>query len=317
MTASFKKYSLSKHVWVLLLLMIQSFLFSMKLQAQTAQLSPAQWKALEGVFQNGRNKEMYVQFTAKDDYLLAKLLWNNNELKLYPEAPLEFTSKEEVEGGLVHMSFKKDSAGNISQAVLNKDNVWNRSNDYKPVIKKEMQHTAAQLKPYEGVYRLQGKDERFIQLTEKENSLILKQHWDAMEIKLSPETEADFFSKETPLFTVSFTKDSTGNIAQVVVRKRDKWNKIKRTPPSGAEIKAIEGKYQFKDDPDSYIQVTGKKDGLVIKQLWDKKEITLESESPVYFYNNEQSYPLQVIKNSNGEVTQLVILGIDVFNKVK
>jgi len=289
-------------------------------QAQTttaAQLTPEQWKAVEGIFQNQRNKDMYVQFTAKENFLVAKLLWNNNELKLYPETELNFVSKEEVEGGLAHMNFTKDSTGTVMQATLNGNNVWIRAKDYKPIIKNEMVHTAAQLKPYEGLYQLQRDKERFIQFTEKENKLILKQHWDGTEIPFVPETETDFFSKQVPLFSLVFVKDDAGNITQALVNKRDKWDKVKKLIPTSSDLKALEGKYQFKDDPDNYIQLIAKKNTLVVKQLWDNKEMVLEPYTATYFFSNQQWYPLLVTKDSTGAVTQVLVLGMDVFVKVK
>ncbi|MGG9963831.1 hypothetical protein [Ferruginibacter sp. SUN106] len=72
----------------------------------------------------------------------------------------------------------------------------------------------------------------------------MKQHWGGTEVIIVPETEVDFYSKEIPLFTTAFIKDSTGNFNQVVVRKRDKWNKIEKTLPTKAEWKAVKGKYQ-------------------------------------------------------------------------
>ncbi len=266
-------------VLVLLLTAISCFVINpaaCTLQAQaTVQLSPEEWKAVEGYYQNSRNKEMYVQFTAKGDHLRARLLWNNNELKLFPATALDFATKEDVDGGPLQISFKKDAEGKLTQFLLNKDVVWTKANDYKPVEKNEMNHTPAQLKPYEGLYQLENNNDRFIQLTEKDNKLVLKQHWDGSEVNLLPETSTDFFCREVPLFTLAFVKDSAGNFTQAIVRKRDKWNKVKTTLPTTAQLKAIEGKYQFKDDPDNYIQLTAKGSNIIVKQLWDKKEMIL------------------------------------------
>lgn len=54
----------------------------------------------------------------------------------------------------------------------------------------------------------------------------------------------------------------------------------------------------------------------MVKQLWDNKEIILDPQTEIYFYNNEQSYPLQVMKDKGGKVIQVLVLGIDVFDKV-
>lgn len=281
-----------------------------------AQLSAVQWKALEGYYQNTRNKEMYIQISAKGNILTEKLLWNNNELKLTPESELDFTG--ESEGEPVHISFKKDSTGNIAQVQFNRNNIFTKAKDYKPIVRIEMPHTPVQLKKYEGIYRYQQRDqERFIQFTEKENTLVLKQHWDSKEVILLPESDSNFFSKEAPLFSLLFIKDNDGNIAKALVNKRDNWDKIKKTAPTADQLKALEGKYGFKEDPDNVIQLIVKKNTLIIKQLWDKKEIMLEPYTVNYFYNNTESYPMQVTRDETGAVTQLLVLGMDVFVKVK
>jgi hypothetical protein len=281
-----------------------------------AQLTVVQWKALEGYYQNARNKEMYIQISAKENVLIEKLLWNNNELKLTPESELDFVG--ESEGESVRISFKKDSTGNIAQVQFNRNNIFTKTNDYKPIVRIEMVHTPAQLKKYEGLYRYQQRDqERFIQFTEKENKLVLKQHWDNKEVILLPESDSNFFCKEAPLFSLLFVKDNEGNIAKALVNKRDNWEKVRKTAPTTEQLKTLEGKYEFKEDPDNVIQLIVKKNTLIIKQLWDKKEIILEPYTANYFYNNAESYPMQVTRDESGAVTQLLILGMDVFVPVK
>ena len=281
-----------------------------------AQLTAAQWNAVEGYYQNARNKEMYLQIISKGNVLIEKLLWNNTELKLTPESELDFIG--ESEGEPVRISFKKDSAGNITQLLFNRNNIFTKAKDYKPIVRIEMPHTPAQLKKYEGLYRIQLREqERFIQFTEKENKLVLKQHWDSKEVILLPESDSNFFCKEAPLFSLLFVKDNEGNISKALVNKRDNWEKVKKTAPTAEQLKALEGKYEFKEDPDNVIQLIVKKNTLIIKQLWDKKEIILEPYSANYFYNNAESYPIQVTRDENGAVTQLLVLGLDIFIRVK
>ncbi|MDP4263503.1 MAG: hypothetical protein Q8941_13330 [Bacteroidota bacterium] len=281
------------------------------------QLSPEQWKAVEGVFQSPQNNEMNVQFTAKEKVLVVKLLWNNNEISLTPESPLTFFSNDANEGRPLRISFIKDSTGAITRVSVVNNEIWKRVKDYKPVVKTEMQHTPAQLKPFEGLYLLQNTKDRFIQFSVKGNNLVLKQHWDGNEIPFVPESELDFYSKESPLFSLTFTKENDGTISQVLAFKRDRWFKVKKIQPAPDQLKVIEGKYQLKDDPDNYIQITAKGTNLVVKQLWDGKEIVLEPQTETYFYNNSESYPLRVIKDNSGMVTGVEVLGVDLFNKVK
>src|SRR5208282_3469953 len=116
-----------------------------------------------------------------------------------------------------------------------------------------------------------------------------------------------FFSKEVPLFSLQFSKDSVGNIQKVVAFKRDVWIKVKRARPTLQDLKSLEGKYQSKDDPDNVIMLIVRGNNLVVKQLWDGKEIMMVPQTPTYFYNASQSYPLQVLKDTNGETNQVTV----------
>jgi hypothetical protein len=318
----------SYSVWLMLATGLIIYLFNAQsLQAQdiqkpseikpAIQLNPDQLHAFEGYFQSSNNNEMYVQFIAQGNSLLAKLLWNNNQMHLVPESELAFVSKESGDEGPVRVRFSKDSAGAITQLFVNNSDPWKRVKDYKPQIKTEMEHTPGQLKKFEGLYQLQNENLRFIMFTVKENILVLKQLWDGNEIPFVPQSELDFFSRVAPLLTLNFTKDKDETITQVLAFKRDLWVKAKAVHPSMEQLKALEGKYQFVDDQDNYIQLTQKDGNIIVKQLWDGKEIMVEPLTETFFYNNTQSYPLQVIKNENGIVFQVQVLGNDLFNRVK
>src|ERR1700722_6660135 len=140
-------------------------------------LSEQQWKDVEGIFQDPQNNDRAVQFTARENFLVAKLLWNNAEIQFIPESAFAFVSKEPVEDVLLHIVFKKDSTGAIDDVNLAKIGVWKRNKNYKLVVKKEMDHTPDQLQPFEGLYQLQNHDDRFIQFIVKGNNLVLKQYW--------------------------------------------------------------------------------------------------------------------------------------------
>ena len=282
----------------------------------TVQLSAEKLKACEGVFQNPRNTDMYVQFVVKDKGLNAKLLWNNAELKLTAESDSVFAVHTDEEGP-DHILFVRDAAGMVTKISLGRNEFWSKVNNYKPVVRTEMKHTPEQLKPFEGLYQVQGNRPLFLQMTVKDNGLVIKQHWDGNEIRLLPETELDFFSREAPLFNCSFTKAPDGTVSLALISKRDKWDKLKKITLTTGQLKSVEGKYQFKDDPDNYIQLTARNNKLVVKQLWDNKEIILDPQTETYFYNNEQSYPLQVMKDKDGNVVQVLVLGLDLFDKVK
>jgi len=282
--------------------------------SKTVMLSAEQLKKYEGFFRNPDNGDMYVQFTAGENSLNAKLLWNGGRLRIFPASELEFYSKE---GEKVNLKFVKQPDGNINQFSLGDNKWWVRVNDYKPPVKKEITLAPEQLKPFEGLYTLHDRNDRFIQFAVKGNSLVLKQHWDGQEVSLSAETDSSFFNKQQAMFTAKFNTKSDGRVSSVLVFKRDLWDKLDPINPSEIQLKALEGKYQFKDDKDDIIEIKSKGIDLVIKQLWDKKETVVSALTALYFNTPELSCQLRFIKDKDGSVNQVVVLADDLFERIK
>lgn len=86
---------------------------------------------------------------------------------------------------------------------------------------------------------------------------------------------------------------------------------------SASPLTGFEGYYQFDKDQNRYLQIMVKNDKLVLKQLWDQREITFEQKSDLYFYNEELSFPLTFSKDASGEVTQVHAFERDTWIKVK
>jgi hypothetical protein len=279
-------------------------------------LSPDQLRGFEGYYQSSQNKDMVVQINPVENGLFAKLLWNNGEAHLMPESEFGFVSKESGDEGPIHLVFQRDSSGAFNQLNVSGNGIWNRVKDYKPVVKKEMEHTPAQLMLFQGLYQAKEDNSRFLQFTVKENNLVLKQMWDGTEIPFLPESELAFFTKTMPTFSLDFSKDKDGSITQVVAFKRDVWVKTNKSALTPAILKTYEGKFRSKDDPDNEIRIIAKDSSLVIKQLWDGKETVVQPLTDTYFYNNALSLPLQIVKDGAGKISQVVWLMTNVFNKV-
>ena len=146
---------------------------------------------------------------------------------------------------------------------------------------------------------------------------MLKQHWDGNELPFVPESALDFFSKSAPLFSLSFARNANGKVTQALAFKRDLWIKTEKANLSPEKLKTFEGKFRFKDDPDNLIQVIAKDNYLIVKQLWDNKETSVYPQTDSYFYNDQLSYPLQLIFDEKGLVKQVIILGDDRFDPIK
>jgi hypothetical protein len=278
-------------------------------------LTEGQWKAVEGYFRNPHNDEMFVQFSGVKDTLHAKLLWNNADIPFTPESDLQFLGKNE-DGGPFRIKFVKDSSGTIYQVTIGGGESWPREKNYKPVIKTEMVHTPEQLKPFEGLYHMKDHPEQFIQFSVRGNSLVLKQHWDGEEVPFVPQSELVFFSRQSPVFALDFTKGPDGSIAEARAFKRDIWIRTKKQVPTAAQLKSYEGKYRFKDDPDNMVQLVARGNDLVVRQLWDGKETVVQPKTETYFYNDQRSYPLQIGLDKDGKVIRITILGMDEFSPV-
>lgn len=69
------------------------------------------------------------------------------------------------------------------------------------------------------------------------------------------------------------------------------------------------------DDPDNQIQIIAREKDLVIKQLWDGRQIIVLPLTNVFFFNQDQSYPVRIIRDSVGAVKQVVVLNREVFIK--
>ena len=61
---------------------------------------------------------------------------------------------------------------------------------------------------------------------------------------------------------------------------------------SNMQLTEFEGYYQLDKNKSIYLQIMVKKNQLILKQLWDEREIPFEQKSALYFYNEEKSFPL-------------------------
>jgi CubicO group peptidase (beta-lactamase class C family) len=186
------------------------------------QLSPEQLKAFEGYYKASGNSN-YLQFTAKEDQLLLTQLWDGRQILFSPESEVDFFCKDFP----FPLKFTKDKDGAITEVLAFKRDVWVKDNNYKPVVRKAITLTPAQLKILEGKYQLQQNKGLIVQITAADNHLFVKQLWDGKELLFVPESELEFFAKDNPLFPIRFIKDKDGAITQIMAFERDLLDKVK------------------------------------------------------------------------------------------
>lgn len=86
---------------------------------------------------------------------------------------------------------------------------------------------------------------------------------------------------------------------------------------STQQLTGFEGYYQSDKNKNIYLQIMVKNNQLILKQLWDDREIPFEQKSELSFYNEERSFPLTFSKNANGDITQVLAFERDTWIKVK
>ena len=280
-------------------------------------LSPEQLKRYEGYYQNPQSEDVKLRLVLVNDTLHVRPVWNSVDFQLIPVSDTVFYDPEEKGGGRQLIRFVKDSQG-IVRALTDGGNLfWSKLANYTPVELKEIVHTQKQLKVFEGLYGSETNQADFVQLTERDNKLILKQYWNGDEIAFVPDSASHFFSREQRLLKLKFYRAADGSIRGMQAFNKENWKKIKQPVVSPGLLKTFEGRYRLKEDSDDVIGVTATASGLVLKQLWDGREIVVRLLAESFFYNKNQAYTLYFRKDKDGAVVGALALDTDEFEKMK
>jgi hypothetical protein len=293
------------------------FCATLPAHAQNPRLTGAQWKAVEGVYQSSTHDNWYVRFRqVEGDKLELYMLGSGKHLLLVPQGELVFGRAPSEGDGPQQIVFHRDPAtGEVSSVEMGV--AWNRVHNYHPIERKEIAHTPADLQPFAGVYRIERAPNlyQYILLSVKENQLVLKQNWDNREFVFLPDSTLHFFTREATDFLLEFIEGPDGRISGALVSGREHWTKQElRLTAEG--LRAYEGTYRSKNDPDNRLRLIVRAGSLVVKQVWDGKEIVLTAISDTYFYNEAQSYPLQILSGTDGKVKSIRVLSSQEFDKV-
>jgi len=89
------------------------------------------------------------------------------------------------------------------------------------------------------------------------------------------------------------------------------------TTLSPKQLKAFEGVYtfQFKKGEDAFIKISAEKTGLVLKQMWDGKEIHFTAKSALEFQNEDGQFPLKFFKDKKGVIHQVLAFNRDLWTR--
>lgn len=165
-------------------------------------------------FYQAPDKASFVQFELKGDVLFAQ--WQNKEYQLVRVDDTHFKTKGEGH----EVEFRKDGSGRFTQAML-LGNILTVKVGFDPYTVKPL--SAAQLKGFEGTYRLTGDSSFEIAIRSSADGLTLKQLWDNKEIAFTPRSDT-FFLNADGTFPMTFLLRD-GEAVQVTCFKADVWRK--------------------------------------------------------------------------------------------
>jgi hypothetical protein len=161
--------------------------------------TPAQLERFAGIYHAQSDSNNLFQFAVEGNELVLK---GNRDEHLVPESALSFYKPDNI---WFSVDFSKDAAGNITQALIVKRDVWIRNP--KPAISEKQLHS------YEGQYRAKIDSDNYIQLIARGKQLIIKQLWDGKMIELTQLADLYFYNKGQSV-SLQFVRDGDGKIRQ-------------------------------------------------------------------------------------------------------
>lgn len=182
------------------------------------------------------------------------------------------------------------------------------------------------LSAFEGIYQNKTNTFSYFKVTAANNTLVAKQMDGEMQIVLTRKSDLEFQMKDDDgdeNVPVVFSKNDAGEIAQIQVGGRDVWNRVKEYIPvkeislTADQLKAFAGKYKFEEKNDAYLQITATATGLILKQLWDGREINFMAIRDNDFLNKQMAFPLKFSRDANGNVIKVLAFNRDMWDKVK
>jgi CubicO group peptidase (beta-lactamase class C family) len=225
-------------------------------------------------------------------------------------------------GNGVVVMVNSDNGAIMQEIIRSVAGAYEWENFYDDDVKKIAKLSDDELKAFEGFYRAK-EGNNYLRFLVKDHQLALTQLWDGREIMFSPESGLDFFCKDFP-FPLKFARKG-GAITEVLAFNRDLWVKDtnfklvdkKRIQLLPTQLKILEGKFQLQQNKGLAMQITAANDHLIVKQLWDGRELPFVPESELNFFaRDNQFFPIRFIKDSDGRIAQLIAFERDVLEKV-
>ncbi len=181
-------------------------------------------KPFVGKYQFTDNKNVFLQILLKDDHLVLKQLWDNQEFPFKQTSALEFYNDDHE----FPLKFSKNDKGEITQVLAFDRDTWVRvADNYTPEPPKIIKLTMDQLKSFEGNYERKGGDgdgDEKAHIAAADDHLVIKH--EQSDTNLWPISESEFVT-DNQTFSVRFTKAADGSVTQATVNNKDVWLKVK------------------------------------------------------------------------------------------
>jgi hypothetical protein len=185
--------------------------------------SSQQLSGFEGYYQLDKNKDLYLQILVKNNQLILKQLWDEQEIPFEQKSALYFYNDQRS----FPLTFSRNANGETTQVLAFERDTWIKVKNYKPVVKKEITLSAEKMKAFAGKYKMSddGRD-AFLQFTFNGNALEVKELWSGKIFTIVPESELAFFARKGN-YPVQFSKDKDGHVTQALIFNKDVWVKVK------------------------------------------------------------------------------------------
>jgi len=183
------------------------------------------------------------------------------------------------------------------------------------------------LTAFEGIYQDKDAPTAYFKVTAVNNTLVAKRLDYDQQYVLNRTTDLTFEvadAQNSKKMIITFSKNDAGAISQARVDDHTPWIKVNAYKPIDQVkmpprmLAKFEGKYQFEAKPEAFLTITSNGTGLVLKQLWDGKEISpFVPTSLLDFLYLKDAMPLRFVKDANGNVVKMYAFGKDAWDKVK
>ena len=181
------------------------------------------------------------------------------------------------------------------------------------------------MKAFEGIYQMKSNQYAHFQITVVNKTLHAKSMEGDKKFILTRKGDLAFDVMDADgdeTMPITFVKSPAGEITGASVGDNDGIIRVKNYVPvqplklTADQLKAYQGKYEFEERKGTFLTITATADGLVLKQLWDDKEISFINVADNEFINKEAMFPLKFTKDAAGNVIKVLAFNKDSWDRV-